>query len=219
MASVDRPGARARPAPLFVTVSGLKDTGKTTVAEALIAGFLARGFRTGGVKSMLHPPGRLLDRRGTDTWRLARAGAAFVIGQTRRETMYLERHTAPRRLRELAFLFPAGTQLVVSEGLEDPAAGAWHVVCLDRPDRLEETIAARRLPAGRIAALSGRFAHRAPGGPVGGLPAYNVLDPAQREDLLDLLLARLGRPVPGDPPRGPLVDDPGWQPGNPASGG
>ncbi len=212
-------GPRPRPAaiPFLVTVSGLKKSGKTTTAEALVAGLLARGFRTGAVKSIRHAPVPL-DRPGTDTWRLAEAGAAFVIGQTPHETLYLERHPQPRRLGDLGRLFPAGTQVVVSEGLEDPVAAAWHVVCLDRPERLAETVAARGLAPERIVALAGLLATGGAGGAAGaagpgGYPVYDARDPAQREALLDRLLERLGRLRPADPPGGPLVRDPAWRPG------
>ena len=105
-----RPASPARlplPAgpPLLVTVSGLKKSGKTTAAEALVAGLLARGFSTGAVKSIRHAP-LPLDRPGTDTWRLARAGAALVIGQSPHETLCLERHAAPPALRRAGRAVP-----------------------------------------------------------------------------------------------------------------
>lgn len=62
--------------PMF-GVTGASGSGKTTVMEALVSALRARGWRVAALK---HSPGGFaLDHPGKDSWRLARAGAQFVL--------------------------------------------------------------------------------------------------------------------------------------------
>lgn len=59
-------------APL-IKIVGVKKSGKTSLAEKLIAAFTSRGTRVAAIKHCHHAfP---LDREGTDSYRLGRAGA------------------------------------------------------------------------------------------------------------------------------------------------
>ena len=56
-----------------IAISGVKNSGKTTLLEKLIPALLKRGIRAAVVKHDGH--GFEADREGTDTWRLLKAGA------------------------------------------------------------------------------------------------------------------------------------------------
>ncbi|MEM0046439.1 MAG: molybdopterin-guanine dinucleotide biosynthesis protein MobB [Fervidicoccaceae archaeon] len=62
----------------IATITGKKKSGKTRLAEYL-ASSLSRRFCIAFVKH-IHHPGELLDREGSDTYRLTRAGAVTVVG-------------------------------------------------------------------------------------------------------------------------------------------
>ena len=63
--------------PVIFAVSGYKNTGKTTLAEALVRRFSVEGFRIGAVKHDGHDYS--MDKEGTDTYRLYQAGADTAI--------------------------------------------------------------------------------------------------------------------------------------------
>ncbi|MDR7519988.1 MAG: molybdopterin-guanine dinucleotide biosynthesis protein B [Armatimonadota bacterium] len=65
-----------RSAPLVVSVVGAKGAGKTYVIERLVPELRRRGYRVAVLKHDVH--GFEIDREGTDTWRIARAGAEIV---------------------------------------------------------------------------------------------------------------------------------------------
>lgn len=69
--------ARALALPPVITVVGWKDSGKTTVAAALVAALVERGVDAMAAK---HGHRFQLDREGTDSWRLRHeAGARRVV--------------------------------------------------------------------------------------------------------------------------------------------
>jgi molybdopterin-guanine dinucleotide biosynthesis protein B len=65
--------------PKIILIVGRKNSGKTTLVEALIPQLCARGYRVGTIKQ--HRSGTPLDadRRGKDSWRHRRAGAGAVV--------------------------------------------------------------------------------------------------------------------------------------------
>lgn len=187
-------GQNPRPAlPLVVTIAGLKRSGKTTVASALIAGLRSRGLRVGSVKT-IHGHPLSLDLDATDTRRHAEAGAEFTIALLEGETAYFEPRASRASLGEAARLFRPGVQLVVWEGVSDAGSASPHVVCLRSMDELERTLAERRIDPASVIAISGIAAGRdldpAPVAP--GVPVCDVTDPVGLAALVDLIARRLG---------------------------
>jgi molybdopterin-guanine dinucleotide biosynthesis protein MobB len=187
-------GQKPGPAlPLIVTITGLKRSGKTTVASALIAGLHARGFRVGSVKT-IHGHSLSLDVEATDTRRHADAGAEFTVALLDGETAYFEPRASRASLGEAARLFRPGVQFVVWEGVSDAGAASAHVVCLRSMDELERTFTERRIEPESVIAISGIAAGRAAGpAPVGaGVPVHDVTDPVGLAALVDLIVRRFG---------------------------
>ncbi|MGA2478431.1 MAG: molybdopterin-guanine dinucleotide biosynthesis protein MobB [Spirochaetia bacterium] len=179
--------------PRIINVVGLKDSGKTAVAEGLIAELIGRGYRVGAVKTTRHPT-LSVDAEGTDTRRFADAGAAFVIGLLDTETHYFERRPARSTLREAARFFAADTQLVVCEGTVEPDAHPLFIVCLRSVSDFERTIATREVPLKDVLAISGLVASAGPTGLAA--PCFDITDPRQRASLADLILQACGSPRP-----------------------
>jgi molybdopterin-guanine dinucleotide biosynthesis protein MobB len=144
------------PGPTVVAVLGLKNTGKTTAAAALISGLSARGFRVAAVKSS-HLPRLDLDPRGRDSRQLYEAGAECVVAQTREETLMVRRHDRPALLPDLLALMPPNLDFLIMEG--GPAQQADVVfLCLRSLSELEETLEVREVPVDRVRALTGAVA-------------------------------------------------------------
>ena len=190
---------RAR--PFVLSVMGLKNSGKTTVAVGLIARLASRGLAVAGLKKS-HVPTLNLDARGTDSAALWEAGARFVAVRSRFQTLSLERHPGEDPAAELLDLVPPSVVLVVAEGLLPPGPEAPRaIVCLRRFEELEETLAVRGIRPGDVLALAGPAAGLAPGR--GAYPWYDVRDPACAEALCELVLATAGLGAPGPrPPSG-----------------
>ncbi len=197
--------------PFVLSVLGLKDSGKTTLACGLIAGLGALGVAVAGLKRT-HVPTLTLDAHGTDSSAFWQAGARFVAVRSRFQTMTLERHSAEDPSAELLDLVPASVSLIVAEGLlpagpESPRV----VVCLRRFEELEETLAVRSIRAGEVLALSGVAASRPAAGQaplarepaIAAYPIFDIRNPASAEALCRLVLATAGIAVPDPrPPTG-----------------
>ena len=192
----------------MVAVQGLKNSGKTTVAAALIADLNGRGFRVAAVKTS-HLPRLDLDPEGRDSRQLYEAGADCVIVQGQLETLALRRHDRPAAFAELLALLPPETQFVVAEGGAGVGTRADAVfVCLRSLESLEETLQVRAVLPAKVRALTGLAAARPPdrgvesaAGPAAGpaeanrlsaLPLLNAAEPAGRQALLALLLSAAG---------------------------
>lgn len=201
MAQPRRSGAR----PRFVTVVGLKRSGKTTVVEALIRELCSRGYSVGSVKSMRRHSAATLDARGTDTRRHARAGAGVVVALLERETVRFQQGPPPRTLAGIRRLFPARTRFIVSEGQFDPRGGQLVIVCLRADSELEEVLEVRRIRRSAVLAISGiaggrsmRGEHRHAGDE---LPRFDVRRRDQRRELVDLILSAWHTRKKNSPPR------------------
>lgn len=182
---------------MIVNVTGLKKSGKTTAAEAILGELVKRGRRAGAVKTARH--GALtLDPEGTDTRRLAGAGAEFVVALLDGETHYFEPRRNRGTLREAWRLFPAGVEFLVCEGSVEPDLAPLYVVCLREASDLEETLAVRSVPRDAVLALCGPAAAR----PLpSSYPAFDATDPRGRSALVDLILDRSeGRTGPARSP-------------------
>jgi molybdopterin-guanine dinucleotide biosynthesis protein MobB len=182
-------GRSGRPGmPRILTVAGLKKSGKTTVAAALIRELRARGFRVGSVKAFRHHPLNL-DRSGADTRRHAEAGAEFTVAILDGELAYFEPRASRAGLRDAARLFAPGVDFVVWEGTADPEAGGGQVVCVRRLSDLEQTLEKRKVDRRAIIALSGVAAgRRNAAAPPDGLRLLDATQPADRAALADLVL-------------------------------
>ena len=208
--------------PFVLSVLGLKDSGKTTLACGLIAGLGALGVPVAGLKKT-HVPTLTLDAHGTDSAALWEAGARFVAVRSRFQTMTLERHPGEDPSAELLDLIPSSVALVVAEGFLPPGPESPRaIVCLRRFEELGETLAVRGIRPGEVLALGGVAAGGAaagglsgvqaglssglrPGLPAGLLPAaypvFDIRDSGSAEALCRLVLATAGIAVPG--PRSP----------------
>jgi molybdopterin-guanine dinucleotide biosynthesis protein MobB len=189
--------------PFIVAVLGLKNSGKTTVAAALVADLSADGFRVAAVKSS--HLGRLdLDPRGRDSRNLYDAGALCVIAQGREQTLAVLRHDPPSPLPDVLGLVPPGLHFVVMEG-GGAARADVVLLCVRSLDALDETLEVRRVPQGKVRALTGLAAAQgaAPSGrgngppdPAAGatreLPLLDARDPAGRKALLAIVLTAAG---------------------------
>jgi molybdopterin-guanine dinucleotide biosynthesis protein MobB len=176
--------------PHIVTVAGLKRSGKTTVASALIAGLRARGFRVGSVKT-IHGHTLSLDVEGTDTRRHAEAGAEFTIALLDDQMAYFEPRASRAGHAEAARLFRPGVQFVVWEGMVDSGTSSAHVVCLRAAEDLERTLSERRIDAASVIAISGIAASGA-ARVAAGVPVHDATDPAGLAALVDLVIRRFG---------------------------
>ncbi len=64
--------------PVLVAIVGGKASGKTTLVEALLRALTRRGIRVAAVKHT-HERAPEVDRPGSDSWRMSRAGASTVV--------------------------------------------------------------------------------------------------------------------------------------------
>jgi molybdopterin-guanine dinucleotide biosynthesis protein MobB len=194
--------------PFVLSVLGLKDSGKTTLACGLIAGLGELGLAVAALKKSHVPTLTLtLDAHGTDSSALWEAGARFVAVRSRFQTMTLERHPGGDPSVELLDLVPPAASLVVAEGFLPAGPQTPRViVCLRRFEELEETLAVRGIRPGEVLALGGVAAaglatvaaHRA-----AAYPVFDIRDPVSAEALCRLVLAAAGIEAPGPrPPSG-----------------
>jgi molybdopterin-guanine dinucleotide biosynthesis protein B len=190
--------------PFVLSVLGLKDSGKTTLACGLISGLGALGVSVAALKNT-HLATLTLDAHGTDSAALWEAGARFVAVRSRSQTITMERHPAGDPASPLLELVPPAVALVVAEGLLPPGPESPRVVvCLRRFEELEETLGVRSIRPGEVLALSGRAAGEGVKAPAAGAyPIFDIRDSARAEALCRLVLATAGLEAPGpQPPSG-----------------
>jgi molybdopterin-guanine dinucleotide biosynthesis protein MobB len=177
--------------PSFVTVVGLKRSGKTTVAAALIGELTRRGLRVASVKSMRHGA-FTLEPDGADTRRHLGAGAEAAIAFAADEEAVFARRSAGGPRERLERWLPPGIDWVVCEGMVDDIPADRVVLCLACAGDLAEALAVRALDARVIVAVSGVAAGPARDkDPSPRLPAplLDARDPAGLARLVDLVLA------------------------------
>ncbi len=160
----------AGPGAPLVCFVGRKDSGKTTFLEKLVPVLTARGSRIAYIKHDVH--GLSLDREGTDTWRLSRAGARSVLISAPEGMAAFRRLEREPDLRALCGL--AGeADLIIAEGFKREPA-----------DRIEVTgdgrLACRE--SDLIAVIGGR-------GAAASVPLFDREDVA---GVADFLAARYG---------------------------
>ncbi|MBS7657637.1 MAG: molybdopterin-guanine dinucleotide biosynthesis protein B [Candidatus Bathyarchaeia archaeon] len=67
-----------------IAVVGYKNSGKTTIIEALVKALVNKGFKVATVKH-ISEKNFSIDKEGTDTWRHSSAGAKFVVAVAEHE--------------------------------------------------------------------------------------------------------------------------------------
>lgn len=195
--------------PSFVTIAGLKKSGKTTVAEALIGELVRRGFRVASVKSMLHGEFRL-EPEGTDTRRHLAAGAEATIAFSAKEDAVFALRSAAGPRERLGRWLPPGVDWVVCEGQLSEVPSDRVVLCLARVQDFAEALAVRGLEARAVVAASGvAAAGAAASGAAAGVrdpavmlpvPLLDARDPHDLARLADIVLAgRAGDGIRSDP--------------------
>lgn len=181
-----------------MTIVGISGSGKTTVAEGLIAALRGRGLRVASAKSIAcgrgckHAgsckgcgQGFTIDTPGSNSYRHRQAGSQLVITRAAGETAVLFQEEL-----SLSRLLPffLGYDYVVLEG--DYAAPVPRIVTGWKEEDVEERLCAPAFAvSGRAAA--GREA-------LFGLPAFDVTTPEGIEGLAELTL-RMAAPWPGFP--------------------
>ena len=176
--------------PSFITVAGLKKSGKTTVAEALIAELSRRGFRVASVKSMRHGAFSL-EPEGADTRRHLAAGSEAVLAFAADEEAVFARRSAEGPRDRLERWLPPGIDWVVCEGGVEGIPARRVVLCLADPADLAGTLAARGIEEAAVIAVSGVAAAAAaapamPTLPI-DVPVLDAREPGDLARLVDLL--------------------------------
>jgi len=111
---------RTASGPPLICFVGWKDSGKTTFLERLLPELRCRGLEVACIKHDAH--GFTMDREGTDTWRLSRAGAKKVAISAPGQAAFLEDRDAEMSLDDLYAAVSGGVDLVIAEGFKDAAA-------------------------------------------------------------------------------------------------
>ncbi len=133
-------------APRVVAVVGLSNSGKTTVAAALVAALAGQGYRVAAVKHCPH--GHEPDRPSSDTDRLYEAGAVAVAASSPGALTTRRRVGGDLALETVVSTVGAGADIVVAEGFKSSTAPK--IVVGDLPVSLENVIAhVDRKPEGR----------------------------------------------------------------------
>ncbi len=124
-------------APPVVAVVGLSNSGKTTVAAALVAALAGQGYRVAAVKHCPH--GHQSDRASSDTDRLYEAGAVTVAASSPGTLTMRRRVGNDPALEIVVSTVGAGADIVVAEGFKSSTAPK--IVVGDLPVSLENVIA------------------------------------------------------------------------------
>lgn len=169
---------------IIVSLVGLKKSGKTTCAEALVGEFKGRGMKTGTVKSMVRSD-YTIDPRGKDTRRHREAGADFVISLAANEMAYIEKQRNRSRLDEFMRHVPGDAEMLICEGLADPDPGIIRIMVAESLEMLAETFRVRG-PQDNVIALTGIVANHIKEHDL--YPVFNCLEPDEARELADLIL-------------------------------
>jgi len=140
--------------PSYVTIAGLKKSGKTTVAEALIGELVRRGLRVASVKSMMHGELRL-EPETADTRRHLAAGAEATLAFSADEDAVFARRSTTGQRDRLERWIPPGIDWVVCEGQAPDIPADRVILCLARVRDYAEALAVRGLEPRAVIAVSG----------------------------------------------------------------
>jgi molybdopterin-guanine dinucleotide biosynthesis protein MobB len=170
----------------LVAIVGTKKSGKTTVVERML-GELAHRDLVAGTLKLIHHDSLTIHAEGRDTARHWDAGAQFSIALAPGETAMVRRTQGSHdTLADVEQLVPAGTDVMLCEGLMTGGPHVRTVVCLSEGGQAATYL--RELPEDASpVAVSGRVA--ATEGVVADLPALDVTDDEDLARLVDMVLA------------------------------
>ncbi|MFW3145498.1 MAG: molybdopterin-guanine dinucleotide biosynthesis protein B [Thermoplasmatota archaeon] len=169
---------------IIVALIGLKKSGKTTTAEALIREFGSRGYKVGAVKFMTLSK-FTVDTEGKDTWRHMNAGADFVVSLSDGEMAYIERRAEHAGLSDAMRHMPDDAEILICEGLNEEHPGVIRILLAREPGMVDVTLKTRGME-GPVAAYSGIMASKVK--QLGGVPVFDCTDPVEASGLADLIL-------------------------------
>ena len=98
-----------------IAVVGYQDSGKTTVAAGLVRVLSDQGLRVAAVKHCPH--GHEVDRQGSDTDRLGKAGAATVVAASPGKVTRTDRDDADPSLESIVASL-SGFDIIIAEGFK-----------------------------------------------------------------------------------------------------
>lgn len=117
--------------PCMIAICGVKNSGKTTVMEQLIALLSQKGIKIAAIKHDGHDFEG--DAKGTDSWRHFRAGAFASVVYSNTKASIVRREEKPR-LEDIAALFP-DVDLILCEGQKNAEMPKIEVVRNEISDR------------------------------------------------------------------------------------
>jgi molybdopterin-guanine dinucleotide biosynthesis protein B len=100
--------------PPVVSIVGRRNSGKTTVLEALVAELMRRGLRVGVLKHSAHE--FEIDVEGKDTWRYRRAGAQAVGIMSPSELGVIRTLSGELPLEQAISLLGSDLDVILTEG-------------------------------------------------------------------------------------------------------
>lgn len=100
--------------PPVISIVSKKNSGKTTLLEALIPELCRRGYRVGTVKHDVH--GFDIDREGKDSWRHKHAGAQAVVISSPRKIALVKDVAEELNIDQIVNQYFPDMDLVITEG-------------------------------------------------------------------------------------------------------
>jgi molybdopterin-guanine dinucleotide biosynthesis adapter protein len=178
---------------IVIAAIGISGSGKTTTLEYLISHLTSEGYKVGAIKH-IHRENFTIDKEGTNTWRLAKAGSKVTVAISPEEIAIIEKTKAS--LNDLDKV----VKLLESEKLDIIFIEGFHsfiskrpdivkVITAKNPDDLNRTLKETVPP---ILAITGLIAKNKP--PTSEIPFINLPDEgAQLLELVKNHLATRGK--------------------------
>lgn len=123
-----------------ISVIGNKDSGKTSVIEALIKAFSNDGFKVASAKHVSQK-NFLIDRKKTDTSRLYSAGSKLVMGISKSELFLLDRIKDNEFSLDILYEYVRDADLLLLEGFSKYIARKstiGKIICVKKKEEIEK---------------------------------------------------------------------------------
>jgi len=155
--------SRQKPAA-GIAIVGNSGSGKTTLCTQLVADISARGYSVAVVKHCPH--GHDVDRRGSDTQRIFKAGAVTTVAFSPDKVTRVERPSSELRVETLVAELNLEYDLILVEGfknldlpkiLVDDGSPPWVddvIATVSLPEREANSAQPPAFPAGQVTALA-----------------------------------------------------------------